>query len=354
MLDESVLLGKIRKFSIEGNQGQKCSAIVLFHANLNGRLDPISQWDPHAESPEDIASKISLDAHEDAKEGKGDDQSYTVGFFFGPGSRENARQGNFGARHRFSITPPPSFESSGEGPETEPHLSGTNKATGMLATSYAKDLAKLTIPWANNLMQVQQNTIMRLEAQVNELMAERRRNVVLHEKLASQAHKRQLQTRKLIFWEKQKEEVASIFLPMLAPLLASIAGRPMLPSSPTEETKAFEDFAAGLTDEQLAQLQMKLRPNQLPAVFQIVQAVKTKQAVPNVILREFLKSIDEPQMEDFKTVLTGEQHKDLLMIIVSYMQKYKDRQVETQAAYDQESKPAEEEETVLEDDAAFS
>ena len=88
----------------------------------------------------------------------------------------------------------------------------------------------------------------------------------------------------------------------------------------------FKAFATSLTDEQLYLLQMKIRLTQFPAVFQIVQAVKSGQPFPHAVLRNFLMSIDEPQMEDFKTVLAEEQYKDLLTAVVSYLQKPQDQQ----------------------------
>ena len=201
----------------------------------------------------------------------------------------------------------------------------TSKGHAQMSSKFALDLMKQVLPWAHQLMSRQEQTISRQAAEIESLYAERRKNVILHERVVQQSHKRQLQLRKVIFWEKKKEEAASIIFPMLAPLFMAAAGKQLPSGQATKESVTFEHFINSFTDEeQLMALQARMKPQQMPAIGAIVMAVKNKQPINAVVLREFLKSIDEPQMESIKEVLSEEQRNLFFAAVAGFMKEHED------------------------------
>lgn len=347
MLERKKLLSKLNSWLNGGLEGHgNCRVVALFHREP-GRDMPVHVWNvgPDTEA-QGLATEIIKAADDDAS-GIGGEQDYAVCAFFG---EQSVGASSYGGRLPFKVYAAPSFDNDGESGIGSSSRVTNPKEFAAMAGNFALEVMKTNIPWNNEMMRMQQKIIERQEAQIGELMDERRKNVVLQEKLLSQHHKRQVQLRKVLFWEKQKEAMADILFPMLPVVLSGLAGRPMLPQAQTEETVTFEQFVESIKPEQLVQLQTVLKPFQLPAIMGIVQAVKMKQGIDPTMLREFIKSIDEPQMENFKKVLTAEQTDLLVAAITGFVQKYEAEQVERKRAYEEMQKEMMEEEQVQEID----
>lgn len=352
MIDRVRLLKRVRGWVDNGFRGVDCKLLVLRHVDAEARTKMVHSWDIAADTDvNSLVTEIISTVNDDA-EGLGETQAYELNAFFGEASETAAA---FGGRFTMTVEGQRSFDVGGDETLGSSESVTTPKAFAAMAGKFAIDVMRTNIPWNNEMMRMQQNIISQQKAQIDELMEERRKNVILHEKLMSQQHKRQMQLRKIMFWEKQKEEMAGILFPMLPVLLSGLAGRPMLPTARTEETVTFEQFVESIKDEQLVALQGVLKPYQLPAIMGIVQATKMKQGIDPTMLREFLKSIDEPQMEEFKKVLTAEQVDLLMGAIAGFMQKYEADQMQRKQAYEEMQKEMMTEEDVdsVPDDAVF-
>lgn len=343
MLERKTLLERLNSWVLKGLPGKgQCRVVALFHRE-GARDMPVMSWDINPDTDiQALAVEIIKTADGDAG-GIGGEQAYAVCAFFG---EQGVGASSYGARLPFVVYAPPTFDNDGESGIGSSSRITNPKEFAAMTGQFALDMMKTNIPWNNEMMRMQQKIIERQEAQISELMEERRKNVVLQEKLLSQHHRRQVQLRKVLFWEKQKEAMADILFPMLPVVLSGLAGRPMLPQSQTEETATFEEFVESIKPEQLMQLQTVLKPFQLPAIMAIVQAVKMKQGIDQTVLKEFIKSIDEPQMEAFKTVLTAEQTDMLMAAIAGFVQRYEAEQAERKKAYEEMQKEMMQEEQI--------
>lgn len=350
-IDRKRLLGHVRKWILGGDRGESCTSIALVHLNEAGRGKPVRTWDVTPETViETLVTEMSDIAEEDATN-LGDRQRYAFGAYSG---RCSPGIGNYFARYAFTLHPPPTLESANDDEIVEMSENATTpKGHAQMSSKFSLDLMKQVLPWAHQIMSRQEQTISRQAAEIESLYAERRKNVILHERVVQQSHKRQLQLRKVIFWEKKKEEAASIIFPMLAPLFMAAAGKQLPSGQATKESVTFEHFINSFTDdEQLMALQARMKPSQLPAVGAIVMAVKNKQPINAVVLREFLKSIDEPQMESIKEVLSEDQKRLFFGAIAGFMKEHEEhieKMRKAQAAID-DTEPVEETDPVGDDD----
>jgi len=352
MLERKTLLERLNSWVLKGLPGKgQCRVVALFHRE-GARDMPVMSWDINPDTDiQALATEIVKTADGDAG-GIGGEQAYALCAFFG---EQGVGASSYGARLPFVIYAPPTFDNDGEvGVGSSGRITNPKEFAAM-AGQFALDVMKTNIPWNNSMMSMQQKIIDRQEGQITELLEERRKNVILTEKLQSMHFKRQMQLRKVLNWEKHKDAFADMLMPMIPVVLSGLAGRPMLPQAQTEETITFEQFVESIKPEQLMQLQTVLKPYQLPAIMAIVQAVKMKQGIDPTMLREFIKSIDEPQMEAFKKVLTAEQADMLLAAIGGFVQKYEAEQAERKKAYEEMQREMAEEEQIDEvaDDEAL-
>lgn len=357
MVERRRLLAKLRQWILGGHKDENCRVIALMHLESEGRSKPVRTWDIiQGETNIDIlASEVQDEAEQDAA-GIGDEQKYMVAAYFGDASvGTNA----YGGRYAFKINAPPSFDDNGEAGITSSESVTTPKAFAAMAGKFSNEMFRLVIPWANETMRMQQRMIERLEAQNVEMMKDRERMVVLQEKLLSQHHKRQLQTRKVIYWENKKDQLANLLFPMLPVVLNGVAGKQLVPTQRTQETVTIEQFMQVMmtNPEKIAVMQQLLKPQQLPAVMMIIQSVQSGQPVEVSVLKGFISSLDEAQVDAFKEAL-GEDSREFQMLISIikgvYAEMHK-QQDELRSAYADSLKEEDEEslDSVLDEDAVF-
>lgn len=351
------ILKHIRKHVLIGQKGSTCKVITLTHLEGEGRSKPVGAWDVKGSDAnfDGLANEIIASAQEDA-EGIGDTQKYLLGFYFDgevPGST------GYGARLPFTITAPPTFDAS----DVEAGIVGSESMAGSKAQSaqamkFAIDLFRHVVPWSNQIMMQQQQMIQRMEAQANEHHDQQKGMMILNEKLLSRHHRRQLETRKLIKHEQRKDEMAQMIMPLIPVVIASLAGKPgaapQLPGPAAEATYTFDQFVRSLAAEpaRLAALQSKLKPMQIPSIGLIVSSVQSGQPINQSVLIEFLKTVDQPQLEAWEAELSEEQVKMLRGSIKNAMQKHEDDKEKVRKAYSEMTSEdeLEEEDELLDDE----
>lgn len=210
-------------------------------------------------------------------------------------------------------------------------MGATEKGIAKIATGHVIDIMRMALPAIAQTQTSLMNQISRLEEQNNKLMAERGRMVVMQEKMISQKFKRDIMWKKYLFWEDQKAKAAEIFLSIAPSIVMGLAHRPMLGPAPrTETTNTFEEFIASLESHQMASIQPKLKPHQLPMVMLMMQGVKSGQGIQPAILKQFLQTLDEPQLDGLKEVLQPNQHALLIGALRHAMKEHDDAQNRSQ------------------------
>lgn len=356
MVNRARILKHVRKHVLVGQDGSTCKVITLMHLEGEGRSKPVSAWDVKDSNInfDSLVNEI-IDAATADAEGIGDTQKYLIGFYFDnqvPGST------SYGARLPFTVTVAPVFDAGdAEAGIVSSDTIGNSKMQAATAMKFAVDLFRHVIPWSNQIMAQQQQMIQRMEAQANEHHEQQRKLMVLNEKLLSRHHRRQLETRKMIKHEQRKDEMVGMVMPLIPVVVAALAGKPgaapQLPGAGAEAVYTFDQFVKSLAQnpEQLASLQSKLKPMQIPSIMQIVGAVQTGQPINQSVLIEFLKTVDEAQMRSWEADLSEEQIKMLRGSIGSAMQKFEDEKEKVRQAYSEiNSDEVDEEEDDLIDD----
>lgn len=358
MVNRARILKHVRKHILVGQEGSTCKVITLSHLEGEGRSKPVGAWDVNAADVnfDGLVNEIIASATEDA-EGIGDSQKYLIGFYFKdqvPGST------GYGARLPFTVTVAPTFDpGDAEAGIVGSDTMGSPKAQAAQAMKFAIDLFRHVVPWSNQIMQQQQQMIQRMEAQANEHHDQQKKMMVLNEKLLSRHHRRQLKTRKLVKHEQRKDEMASMIMPLIPVVIASLAGKPGaapgLPGPAAEATYTFDQFARSLDPEQLGALQSKLKPMQIPSIGLIISSVQTGQAINQSVLIEFLKTVDQAQLESWESVLRPEQVTMLRGAIKNAMDKHESDKAKVLEAYNEmNSDDVDEEEDLLDDEEGLA
>jgi hypothetical protein len=333
------MLARVRGWILSGNESAKepCKAICLFHFATKGQ--PIETWLIESDSDPDVLVSSFIDAAEQDAAGIGGTQRFMICAYFA-----NSRPGvdTWGARLPFIVHAPPTMQTGmGSDDPFESFEDITSpKALAAATGRMMLDHQRLVVPWANEQMRMAQRMIDSLQKQVETLSANHQRMVILQEKLLSRHHERQMKLKKLIMWEKRKDEIAGIIMPMMGPVLMGIlsGGKPgqLPPATPTEETSTFEDFIRAVKDDmpRLQALQATLHFNQQPAVMQMVASVMAGQTIQIVVLREFVKSIDDAQMKAWEEILSEEQFGLLKAAIRGIYMKHEQVKEEVRKAYE--------------------
>jgi hypothetical protein len=357
MVNRARILKHVRKHVLVGQDGSTCKVITLMHLEGEGRSKPVSAWDVKGSDInfDSLVNEI-IDAATADAEGIGDTQKYMLGFYFDnqvPGST------SYGARLPFTVSVAPVFDAGdAEAGIVSSDTIGNSKMQAATAMKFAVDLFRHVIPWSNQIMAQQQQMIQRMEAQANEHHEQQRKLMVLNEKLLSRHHRRQLETRKLIKHEQRKDEMVQMIMPLIPVVVTALAGKPgaapSLPGPAAEATYTFDQFVRSIAQnpEQLASLQSKLKPMQIPSIMQIVAAVQGGQTINQSVLIEFLKTVDEAQMRAWEADLNEDQIKMLRSSIESAMKKYEDDKDKVRQAYNEitSGEDDEEEEDIIDDE----
>lgn len=355
------MLARVRGWILSGHENTKeeCKAICLFHFATKGQ--PIETWTVESDSDADVLVSSIIDTAESDAAGIGGTQRFMICAYFG-----NSRPGadSYGARHPFVIHAPPTMSTDGEGGmfdsfEDITSSKGLASATGRMMLEHHR----LTVPWANEQMRMAQRLIDSLQKQVETLSANHQRMVILQEKLLSRHHERQLKLKKFMMWEKRKDEIADMLMPMVAPVLMGVLqGNKMLAPGAvqkTEETATFEQFIQAIKDDmpRLQAIQQTLKPTQVPAVMGMVGNVMAGQPIPLAVLKPFIQSIDDPQVAQWKEILTEQQFALFMSAVRGLYMKHAQAQEQLRKQYDDLQKdintPLEPEADILSDDAGL-
>lgn len=340
MINRARILKHVRKHCLIGQEGSTCRVITLTHLEGEGKSKPVGAWDVKGADVnyDGLVNEIVAAATEDA-EGIGDTQRYLLGFYFDgqvPGSA------SYGARLPITVTVAPTFDPGDmEAGIVGSESIGSPKAQAAQAMKFAIDLFRHVVPWSNQIMQQQQQMIQRMEAQANEHNEQQKKMMILNEKLLSRHHRRQLETRKLIKHEQRKDEMASMIMPLIPVVVASLAGKPgaapQLSGPGAEATYTFDQFVRALMAEphRLAGLQSKLKPQQIPAIGLIVNSVQMGQPINQSALIEFLKTVDDPQMAAWEAELSEDLIKMLRSAMKSAMSKFEEDREKVRSAYNE-------------------
>lgn len=355
-MNRARILKHVRKHVLVGQGGSTAKVITLTHLEGEGRSKPVGAWDVKGVDVNfDALVNEIIDAATTDAEGIGDTQRYLLGFYFDdqvPGSS------SYGARLPFTVTVAPTFDAGdAEAGIVSSDTIGNSKMQAATAMKFAVDLFRHVIPWSNQIMAQQQQMIQRMEAQANEHSEQQKRMMVLNEKLLSRHHRRQLETRKLVTHERRKDEMAQMIMPLIPVVVAALAGKPgaapaALPGPGAEAVYTFDQFVKSLAadPERLASLQSKLKPMQIPSIMQIVGAVQSGQSINQSVLIEFLKTVDDAQMQSWEQELSEEQIVMLRSAIKHAMGKNEQDKEKVRAAFAEMNDTSIEEEDDLLDD----
>lgn len=335
MINRGKLLGLVRKSRANGFKNQPLRTVVLWHTEDGGRDKSVSFWDlddPENENDDQMVSRM-MEAAETDSAGLGDKQNYAFCFYFGEASPDNPSRG-YGARYAFPMHGAPSFDdSASDASVVGSSMGSTPQGIAKLATGFTIDMMRLTTAALQENARMMQNQISRLEGQNEKLMQQRDKMLILNERMISRKFQRDLMLKKYQFWEEQKAKAAELLFSIAPAILVGLAGRKMLSAPPpNEQTHTFEDFIRSIQGDTdvLAALQTRLSPTQLPAVFQMAAAVGAGEHIQPAVLKSFLESIDEPQMDEFKRIMKPEQYQKLAGAIRAALREFEAAQARLQ------------------------
>lgn len=339
MINRPKLLGAVRKSRAHGFNNQPLRVIVLWHFPEGASPKSVTFWDMEdpevAEGNDDQLVSKMIEICEADMANLSDRQDYAFCFYFGDASPDNPTRG-YGVRVAVRLYGTPSFDDSASDPGVVGgQMGATPQGLAKLATSFSTDLMRLVVPAMHENMRMLQSQVLRLEAQNASLMEQHNKLLILNEKMISRKFQRDLMLQKYKFWEEQKAKAAELLFSIAPAVLMGFAGRPMLPSPPpTEQIFSFEDFVRSVQEDTdvLMALQQRLKPMQLPAVMQMVSSVQSGQRIHPAVLKSFLESVDEPQMDEFKKILKSHQWEKLTGAIRAAMREYEEAQQRVEQA----------------------
>ncbi len=334
MVNRGALLGDLRRWILGGgskkNSGSDCKVLQLVHKDGDGHLKPVGTWEIGTDVDfDELATTIIDSATRDAVDGE-EEELYILHAYFG-----EARPGSagYGERHRFKIFGTPKFEEGMDVSSSSSSLTTPKQMTAAMGKMML-DHHKLTVPWANQLMLQYQRQVDTLQSRVISLEAQVQRGFIIQERLVSRQHERQLRLRKVIFWEKQKEEMAGIVIPMIPTLFNAMAGKQLAAPRKTDYTEALKQFVVtiGSQPEKMQKLQGALKMQQYGPIAAIVDAVQNGKPIDPVVVGEFMKPVDNDQMRLFQQILSEEEFQILGAIHHATYEEYERRKAQLDAA----------------------
>lgn len=357
-INRTAIERKIRSWILEGKRGQPLTVIALFHLNAEAGAKPVDSWEAGFDwKPEDevneLASKvcdaIEGDAAELPDQGgmSGNAQSYMICSYFGEVSKAGVTAGNYGARLPVTVHTPPSLDMSSDiGTGGGMDAITTPKAFAQMAAAHQRDMHRLNVPWANSLFDRYHKVTERQEAQINSLLDDRHRMVLLQERLMSENHKRAMQLRRVVSHEKMMEDAKGVLFPIGASALAGLFGQKASGATQTQIMKAedevqlFYQFIHSVTDggkdfSKLMAMQAALKKTQLAPVQMLMHSLQTQAPISPVVLREFVKSVDEAQIEAFKEFLSEDEVTMFLRIYLGFKSKHDASEDDARKAYEE-------------------
>lgn len=308
------LLGKVREWILGGKRGDDCRTIALVHGDGDRSLKPVETWEIVQGEPIDfdaLASAIWDQAESDSS-GSEDTQIYWALAYFGD-NRPGVNA--YGARQKIQIDGVISFgrdDSIGSSEKMDnPRSIATVMGRMML------DHHRLTAPWANEMMRSAQRIIDSQATRIRELEEKAKQNLILQEKLIQRNHLRNLQLRKVIYWERKKEEIGSIIIPMLPSMLSAVAGKQLTagpngaPQNPSNDyIEAFKRFVTTVApqEDKLQALQKVLKTGQMMPVANLVDCIRNGRPIEKQVLLAFMKLVDDAQMKQFEQILSKDEY----------------------------------------------
>lgn len=250
-----VNIDEIKKFIhgylTEGRVGEgELKVLALWHVRADASTSPVDYWgvEPTIDVST-LAFKISESVNRDAK-AFGGTQQYLLAAYFGEARME---PGNYGARLPINVRSKPAFDDKFE---DSPLAMSTEEANprGFSAQAFrwAEGLSRIALPAIENMFERLQDELQQTRAHARQLEAEIQQWHKREQELLDKQHERNMQLRKAIFWEKQKEELGKAVMGLITFMAASYFGpKGNAVAGPDPLIKAFID---------------SIDPAQLPAV----------------------------------------------------------------------------------------
>lgn len=354
MINRGQLLGKLRQWILGGSKTEDCKYLHLVHKDGDGNLKPVDGWEIEGDVDFDaLATEITNAITGDAADAE-EEEEYFLHAYFG-----DARPGSagYGKRHRMKVYGTPKFDEGMDVASSSSNLTSPKQITGM-ATRMMLDLHKLTVPWANQMMLSYQRQIDSLQADNDKLRDQVRKGHIIQERLISRNHERHLRLRKVIFWEKQKEELAGIVVPMIPTMFSALAGKQLAAPRATSYTEALQRFISvvGPQAEKMQMLQKALKIQQYGPIAAIVNSVQQGKPIEAPVVVEFMKPVDDEQMAMFRQILSEEEFSLFVDIHRATFEEYQRRKQELDKAIadaenEMEDKPEEGPEPIEEEES---
>lgn len=224
--------------------------LALYHMRGDADTSPIDYWPVDATTDVTaLANNIATSVNRDAK-AFGGMQMYILAAYFGDARME---PGTYGARLPISVRSKPAFDDKFE---DSPHAMSTEDANprGFAAQAFrwAEGLSRVALPAIEGFMdrQAEENNALRnyvrdLEQQIKDWHKR-------EQELLDKQHERNLELRKVVFWERQKEQIGKAVIGVLSFMAASYFG-PKSGGGP-------------VSDPLIAQLVDSIEPEQLPKI----------------------------------------------------------------------------------------
>lgn len=247
---------EVKKFISEylgiGKAGEgDLKLLALWHMRADADTSPVDYWpvEPTSDVTE-LAAKIASSVNRDAK-AFGGRQQYILGAYFGEARLE---PGNYGARLPIVVKSKPAFNDQfEESPLAMSSEEANPRGFSAQAFRWAEGLSRIALPAIESALERQAEELQRTRNHVHELEAEIKEWHKREQELLDKQHERNLELRKTVFWERQKEQVAKQVMGLLSFLAASYLG-----------PKA--QAGGGVSDPLIKQFIDSIEPEQLPKV----------------------------------------------------------------------------------------
>lgn len=252
MIDRNEVKKFIHEYLGRGKVGEgDLKLLALWHMRADADTSPVDYWpvEPTSDISE-LVNKIETSVNRDAK-AFGGRQQYILGAYFGEARIE---PGNYGARLPIIVRSKPAFSDEFE---SSPLAMSTEEANprGFSAQAFrwAEGLSRIALPALESIVERLQEELQATRNHVRELEAEIKEWHKREQELLDKQHARNLELRKTIFWERQKEQLGKAVIGIISFMAASYFG----PKG---------NAGGAINDPLIKQFIDSIEPDQLPRV----------------------------------------------------------------------------------------